>query len=73
MVKNHHIPFQENMVFLVVYCGHGGGDASMIKTLYDIVNGSAPANTSLENSLESHLMAIAAEESRLQDGEVIRR
>ena len=45
----------------------------MIKTLYDIVNGSAPANTSLENSLESHLMAIAAEESRLQDGEVIRR
>lgn len=53
--------------------GHGGGDASMIKTLYDIVNGSAPANTSLENSLESHLMAIAAEESRLQDGEVIRR
>ena len=53
--------------------GHGGGDASLVKTLFDIVSGKVEAKTSLENSIESHLMAIAAEESRLNDGELIRR
>jgi len=53
--------------------GHGGGDAGIVNTLYDVVTGKIEAGTSLENSLESHLMAIAAEESRLQDGELIRR
>lgn len=53
--------------------GHGGGDAGLVNALYDIVTGKKEASTALENSLESHLMAIAAEESRLQDGKLIKR
>lgn len=44
--------------------GHGGGDVSLIETLYGSVSGTCASETSLENSVESHLMAIAAEESR---------
>lgn len=53
--------------------GHGGGDAGLVNALYDVVTGKKEASTALENSLESHLMAIAAEESRLQDGKIIKR
>ena len=53
--------------------GHGGGDAGLVNALYDVVTGKKEASTALENSLESHLMAIAAEESRLQDGKLIKR
>ena len=51
--------------------GHGGGDSRMIDTLYDILTGKILADTTLEKSLESHLIAFAAEESRLKDGEVM--
>ena len=51
---------------------HGGGDLKLIETLYDILEGNAPERTSLESSIESHLMGIAAEESRLRGGELIR-
>ena len=51
---------------------HGGGDEKLIETLYDILEGRATERTSLESSIESHLMGIAAEESRLRGGELIR-
>ena len=50
---------------------HGGGDVKLVETLYEILEGRAPDRTSLESSIESHLMGIAAEESRLRGGELI--
>jgi len=44
--------------------GHGGGDAMMLNDLYNVLSGQVSSRTCLENSIESHLMAIAAEESR---------
>lgn len=44
--------------------GHGGGDYFLCKQLYDMIKCGAPANTTLDASVESHLMALAAEESR---------
>ena len=43
---------------------HGGGDARLVESFYDILVNGAKVDTSLENSVESHLMAFAAEKSR---------
>ena len=52
--------------------GHGGGDHRMIDALYDVITGKNGAvDTSLDNSVESHLMALAAEESRLNGGTAV--
>lgn len=46
--------------------GHGGGDQHLIADFVDLVrNGSAQAKTMAQDSLESHILAFAAEESRL--------
>lgn len=50
---------------------HGGGDAQLIEQLYNMIMGTAISGTTLEGSLESHLMGIAAEKSRLNSGENI--
>ena len=50
---------------------HGGGDLFIIKTLHDVLSGKGTAATSFEASIESHLMGICAEESRLKGGERI--
>lgn len=50
--------------------GHGGGDAMLMNALYDMLCGNVEPETSLEKSLESHLMSIAAEESRIS-GKII--
>ncbi len=53
--------------------GHGGGDHRMIDALYDVITGKGgKVDTSLENSIESHIMALAAEKSRLSGGEVVK-
>lgn len=51
--------------------GHGGGDAGLINQLYDMLEGNSSQTTSLEASVESHLMGICAEESRLLGGQLI--
>ena len=51
--------------------GHGGGDLMMVGDLYDALCGKGKAGTSLDKSIESHLMALAAEKSR-KSGEVCR-
>lgn len=51
--------------------GHGGGDVFLIRKLYEVLCGNAQADTSLEASVESHLMGIYAEQSRLNGGELI--
>ncbi|MBQ4053254.1 MAG: hypothetical protein IJD33_02840 [Clostridia bacterium] len=52
--------------------GHGGGDAGIINALYDILSGEQSAATALDASVESHLMGIRAEESRLQGGKLLK-
>lgn len=52
--------------------GHGGGDVGLVNALYSaLTDENTPVDTSLDNSIESHLMAIAAEQSRLAGGETV--
>ncbi|MBQ7340105.1 MAG: Gfo/Idh/MocA family oxidoreductase [Clostridia bacterium] len=51
--------------------GHGGGDTVLINTLCDMIENGAKAETTLEASVESHLMALAAEESR-KTGKIVK-
>ncbi len=44
--------------------GHGGGDYVMMNELYLMITEGSKNKTSLEQSVESHLIALAAEESR---------
>ena len=44
--------------------GHGGGDSGIIKALYELLTGNGDNDTSIEKSVESHLIAISAEKSR---------
>lgn len=50
---------------------HGGGDARMIDALYGMVSGELKLETALEASVESHLIGIKAEESRLLGGKTL--
>ena len=54
--------------------GHGGGDSGIIRDLLDMLRSGAEPNertTTLEHSMESHFIALAAEESRLHGGRVV--
>ena len=50
--------------------GHGGGDRGLILSFLDYLEGKGADNTitTLETSIESHLAALAAEESRVNNG-----
>lgn len=50
--------------------GHGGGDEGIIQGFVQAMRGQQPPLTAARDSLESHLLAFAAEESRL-NGTVI--
>jgi predicted dehydrogenase len=52
--------------------GHGGGDAGIVKGLYEMLTGQKSELTTLAASVESHLMGFAAERSRLTGGDVIK-
>ncbi|MCB2210170.1 Gfo/Idh/MocA family oxidoreductase [bacterium] len=47
--------------------GHGGGDAGLMRHFVQAIRGEAPPLTSARDSLESHLMAFAAEDARLAE------
>lgn len=51
--------------------GHGGGDEGLINALYDMLTDNSAQTTSFAASVESHLMGICAEESRLKGGELV--
>lgn len=56
------------------FSGHGGGDFRMVEELLDdILQEKEPGCglTSIDKSLESHYMALAAEDSRLNNGQSI--
>lgn len=53
------------------FSGHAGGDTRMVSDFLDIVSGTAEASertTSLRDSVESHIVALAAEKSRISGG-----
>ena len=45
--------------------GHGGGDIMLVRDFYKALLGEEELGTTLDKSIESHLMALAAEKSRL--------
>jgi predicted dehydrogenase len=53
--------------------GHSGSDAAMMKEFVSLVstNGTIASKTSADFSVESHLIALAAEESRIMNGNPI--
>ena len=53
--------------------GHGGGDIKMVEDYLDVLEGKPmpPAMTTISRSVESHIVALAAEESRVQGGRMI--
>lgn len=54
--------------------GHGGGDSGIVKDFLEMLLSGAEPNertTTLEHSMESHFIALAAEESRVNGGKVI--
>lgn len=54
------------------FSGHSGGDARMLENLLDLISGErSDMLTNISASVESHLVALAAEESRAQHGKVI--
>jgi len=62
------IPFKE---LPDVIGGHGGGDMGLVNAFYKSLLSDNDMCTTLESSIESHLMAFAAEESRDLNGEKI--
>ena len=53
------------------FSGHGGGDKRMVADFLALLEGRGEGLTAIEQSVESHLVALAAEESRLRRGETI--
>lgn len=51
--------------------GHGGGDDRLMRKFIKSLDSKEEMDSSIENSLQSHLMAFAAEESRLDHGRSI--
>lgn len=51
--------------------GHSGSDAAMMRDFLQTLHRGGGSKTSADASVESHLIALAAEESRLQNGTAI--
>lgn len=52
---------------------HGGGDFGLVRDLIDLLHGRLNTSvTSIDESVESHLVCLAAERSRLLGGELVR-
>lgn len=51
--------------------GHGGGDNQMMRDMFDALENGGLIESSIEDSISSHIIAFAAEESRLKHGEKI--
>ena len=52
--------------------GHGGGDYVLVKDLYELLTGNSPDSvTSINDSIESHIVCLAAEKSRVEGGALV--
>ncbi len=52
--------------------GHGGGDYMLVHDMYDILTGKKRSPTTLSESIESHMIGISAEKSRLNNGALVK-
>jgi predicted dehydrogenase len=64
-IHDHLTGRKEDIPIPAASGGHGGGDAGIVRSFIRALRGEAKALTMARESLESHLMAFAAEESRL--------
>lgn len=56
------------------FSGHGGGDARLVQEFMELIRGEIGVSgtlTSIDRSVESHLVALGAEESRLAGGKPV--
>ena len=51
---------------------HGGGDIKLTEQLYAMLKGEKECLTTLKESVESHLMGIASDESRKMGGQLVK-
>ena len=51
--------------------GHGGGDVGMMETLLAFYDNKGQLNTTIADSMQSHYMGFAAEQSRKENGKII--
>ena len=51
--------------------GHGGGDNHMMTEMFEALDKGDEVSSSIDDAISSHLVAFAAEESRLHGGEKI--
>ncbi len=66
------LSIKELMTQEEIHGNHGGGDAVIAEELYDILSGNKECSTTLRESIESHLMGIAADESRKMGGKIVK-
>jgi len=50
------------------YAGHGGGDYGLMSVLDKAIKGDVESAADIENAVQGHLIAFAAEESRIKGG-----
>lgn len=65
-IHDHKTGLVEEVAIAAAGSGHGGGDSRIVASFLRALNGDTSGTTTARESLESHLMAFAAEESRLQ-------
>lgn len=53
------------------FAGHGGGDAGLMEQFCRLIEAGGESLTGIDASVESHVMALAAEASRLRGGETV--
>ncbi|QPC84065.1 Gfo/Idh/MocA family oxidoreductase [Phototrophicus methaneseepsis] len=65
-IRDHLTGEEEQVTFTVGEGGHGGGDMGIVQSFVNALRGEPDESiTTARESLESHLLAFAAEESRL--------
>ncbi|MCZ7574099.1 MAG: Gfo/Idh/MocA family oxidoreductase [Ardenticatenaceae bacterium] len=64
-VHDHLTGRREELVIPPAESGHGGGDFGVVRSFLGAVRGEMPPLTSAREALESHLLAFAAEEARV--------
>jgi predicted dehydrogenase len=69
-VHDHVTNRHEEVEIPATASGHGGGDFGTVRSFTQAARGLGQPQTTARESLESHLLAFAAEQSRLNDGVV---
>lgn len=70
--REQHDIWKTDEMILTNNKGHEGGDEGLMSAIYRALTGNVEGATTLEDSIESHLMGFAAEESRLTGGKLVR-